>query len=104
MRMPGDASQRKMISAVTVLLLTVVVLCSSFFIAIEADHDCCGDENCPVCSCIEVCERILCQFGRGVHAVAVMLLPVVVLLTAAVVMVRERPWETPVSRKVRIEC
>ena len=104
MHLPKVTGQRKMISAVTVLLLTVVVLCSSFFIAIEADHDCCGDGDCPVCSCIEVCERILCQFGRGVHTVAVMLLPVVVLLTAAVVLVRERPWETPVSRKVRIEC
>ena len=104
MRMPGDASQRKMISAVTVLLLTVVVLCSSFFIAIEADHDCCGNEDCPVCACIAMCERILSQIGRGTAVVVAVFVPVVALVTAAVAIVRERPWETPVSRKVRIEC
>ncbi|MBO4627409.1 MAG: hypothetical protein J5645_05500 [Lachnospiraceae bacterium] len=104
MRLLRDANQRKMLSAVTVFLLAVVVLCSSFFLAVEADHDCCGDEDCPVCSCIELCERILCHFGRGALAVAVMLLPVVALFAAVVAAVRERPWETLVSRKVRIEC
>ena len=104
MRLLGDSKQRKMLSAVTVLLLTVVVLCSSFFLAVEADHDCCGDEDCPVCACIELCERILCHVGRGALAAAVMLLPVVALFAAAVTATRERPWETPVSRKVRIEC
>lgn len=104
MHLPNVTGQRKMISAVTVFLLTVVVLCSSFFIAIEADHDCCGDEDCPVCACIAMCERILSQIGRGAAAVAAVFVPVVALVTAAVAIVRERPWETPVSRKVRIEC
>lgn len=52
--------------AVTVLL---VMLYSALFIAVEADHDCVG-ENCPICYQISVCQNTLKNLSLAVCAVA----------------------------------
>ena len=58
-RMVSEMEARKKIVALclaaTVLFVT---LCSAFFIAAEADHDCIG-ENCPICYQVNVCQNIL---------------------------------------------
>ncbi|MCR5138342.1 MAG: hypothetical protein K6C12_14845 [Oscillospiraceae bacterium] len=41
-----------------VLLAAFIVLFSVLFIALEADHDCCG-EGCAICAQIHVCEDLL---------------------------------------------
>lgn len=52
----------------TVLLAAAVLfvmLSSVFFIAIEADHDCVG-EDCPICYQISVCEHTLKSVGQTI--------------------------------------
>ena len=54
------------------ILLSVIVflamLCSSFYIAEEANHDCIG-ENCPICDQIRVCQNSLKTLSLAVSAV-----------------------------------
>ena len=55
----------------TVLLVAVVLfvmLSSVFYIAIEADHDCAG-EDCPICYQISICENTLKSVGQAVLVV-----------------------------------
>ncbi len=50
--------------AMTVLF---VVIYSALFIAVEADHDCVG-ENCPICYQINVCQNALKNLSLAVSA------------------------------------
>ena len=45
------------------LFLCAFVTCSAFFISMELDHDCEG-EDCPVCSVLLQCENSLHQMGN----------------------------------------
>jgi len=47
-----------------VLVLSV----SAAFLVVEADHDCCGDEHCPVCRMIAVNIRVLKALTLAVFA------------------------------------
>ena len=53
-------------------LLAVVMLFSVFYIALEADHDCHG-EDCAVCAVLSACERVLHRL-LGIGAAAVFML------------------------------
>ncbi len=48
----------KRFASALALLVAFIMLFSVLFIALEADHDCCG-EGCAVCAQIQVCENLL---------------------------------------------
>lgn len=48
----------KHFASVLALLVAFIMLFSVLFIALEADHDCCG-EGCAVCAQIQACEDLL---------------------------------------------
>lgn len=48
---------KRLVSALA-LLLALIMLFSVLYIALEADHDCCGDD-CAVCAQLQVCENLL---------------------------------------------
>lgn len=48
----------KQIRTLTALLLALVMILSISFIALNADHDCCG-EDCRICAQIRACEDLL---------------------------------------------
>ena len=50
-------------------VLAVVMLSSAVYIAVEADHDCSG-EDCAICHQINVCENLLKSIGLAGSAVA----------------------------------
>ena len=56
------------------VVLAVVMLSSAVYIAVEADHDCSGDD-CAICRQISICENLLKSLGlagaAAVFAVAV---------------------------------
>lgn len=83
-------------------IMLFAVVSSVFFIAAEAEHECSGD-NCPICNCIQQCERLLYHSGDGVpeHTAALWVAFSVFLsfLFFYPCFVRE----TPVSRKVRLD-
>ena len=48
----------KRLAAVLAVLLAFIMLFSAVYIALEADHDCCG-ENCVICAQLRACEELL---------------------------------------------
>ena len=51
-------------------VLTVVMLSSAVYIAVEADHDCSG-EDCAICRQISACENLLRSLGLAGAAAAI---------------------------------
>lgn len=51
-------------------VLAVVMLSSAIYIAVEADHDCSGDD-CAICRQISICENLLKSLGLAGAAAAV---------------------------------
>ena len=51
-------------------MLAVVMLSSAVYIAVEADHDCSG-EDCAICRQISTCENLLKSLGVAGTAAAV---------------------------------
>ena len=52
------------------VVLAVVMLSSAVYIAVEADHDCTGDD-CAICHQIGACENLLKSLGLAGAAAAV---------------------------------
>ena len=51
-------------------VLAVVMLSSAVYLAVEADHDCSG-EDCAICHQISVCEDLLKSLGLAGAAAAI---------------------------------
>ena len=51
-------------------VLAVVMLSSAIYIAVEADHDCSG-EDCAICRQISICENLLKTLGLAGAAAAI---------------------------------
>ena len=51
-------------------VLAVVMLSSAIYLAVEANHDCSGDD-CAVCRQISICENLLKSLGLAGAAAAV---------------------------------
>ncbi len=100
--MMRKGKQHNILSAVImIMMLLVIALFSAYFIAAEADHDCCG-EDCPICSMVQQCERALRETGDGMAAAAVSILPVLIFLFYTNLLTEVQPCATPVSLKIRL--
>ena len=62
--------KRKSLAVVLSIVLLAFFVCSIFFIAHEADHDCVG-EDCPICEEITILEKAIEELGTGVIAVLI---------------------------------
>ncbi len=85
-------------------MMLIVMLFSTFFIALHADHDHddhCPHEDCPVCVCMQMCENTVRLAGTGIVAVTVSLLLHTFLLSMSLPEI-SLLWSTPVSQKVRL--
>ena len=51
-------------------VLAVVMLSSAIYLAVEADHDCSGDD-CAICRQISICENLLESLGLAGAAAAI---------------------------------
>ncbi len=61
----------KRFASALALLVAIIMLFSVLYIALEADHDCCG-EGCAICAHIRACDDLL----RNLLAAAVLSAPV----------------------------
>ena len=52
------------------VVLAVVMLSSAIYIAVEANHDCSGDD-CAICRQISICENLLKSLGLAGAAAAI---------------------------------
>ncbi len=100
--MRGNLSNKKRtVAGIMSVLMLVAILFSAFLIAVEADHDCTGDD-CAICACIRQCEKTLHQFGDRIPEQATAILPTVFLFMNAILLSNEILQGNPVSRKVRL--
>lgn len=60
--------RNRVLTVLFAAMVLFVMLFSEFYIAVEADHDCTG-EDCPVCCQITICENTLKSVGQAVIAV-----------------------------------
>lgn len=86
------------------VMILACVLCSAVFLAAEAGHDCSGDDDCPVCSILEMCSNNLRRMAEGALCVlaCVAMLPLCVSALCIVPVTTELTKQTPVSQKVRL--
>ena len=101
MRNSSAAKVLRITAGIMGLMMLVLVLFSSFYIAAEADHDCCG-EDCPICACIHQCENTLRGIGDGAAVRSAAVAPVILILFAAAFVIATASQDTLVSRKVRL--
>ena len=101
MRNSSKSKFLKMTAGIMGLILLVIVLFSAFYIAAEADHDCCGGD-CPICACIHQCENNLRVIGDGTAVRSAAVVPVIHILFAAAFVITAVSHDTIVSRKVRL--
>ena len=62
------SKKNRVLTVLLAMAVLFVMLSSSCYIAIEADHDCVG-EDCPICYQISVCEHTLRSVGQAVLVV-----------------------------------
>ena len=82
-------------------LVLLILLFSSFYIAVESDHLCCG-ENCSVCITLHQCESILKIFHTAKEKVETSSVPLLLLSIVITFVSHFFFSETPVSQKVRM--
>ena len=95
-----NAKSKLAATALSVLLL-VTVLFSALFPAMEANHHCHG-EDCPICSCIAMCEKTLRVLGDGGILLVFAVFHVLFLALSVSSAVKDSLVQTLVSRKVRL--
>ena len=101
MRRCANSDLKRIAAGFLGLLVLAAVLFSAFYIAVEADHDCAG-EDCPVCLCIRFCADTLNLFRQKAITVARILLPALCFSAAAAVFSALMTEESPVKGKVRL--
>ena len=101
MRNSSTAKVLRITAGIMGLMMLFIVLFSAFYIAAEADHDCCG-EDCPICACIHQCENTLRGIGDGVTVRSAAVAPAILILFAAAFVIAAVSQDTLVSRKVRL--
>lgn len=95
----ANHAKRILAGVLALALLLALVLCA-LCIAVEADHDCTG-EDCPVCALVHQCENLLRQLAAAVAAAALLAFVALLGVSAASYACAVRR-ATPVSGKVRL--
>ena len=91
----------KTLTAFTGAAVLFVVLFSSLYIILEADHDCCGEE-CHICETLENCQATLHQIGAVPVAGSAVIASVFFFIALSLREVRRFSNETPVADKVQL--
>ena len=97
----GFDNFKRYAAGIFALMLLVVMLFSSFYIAVEAHHDCVG-EKCEVCLAIRQCEKLLHEISDGLIVLLAIILPLTVLSDHIIFKAPVLSKSTPVSVKVRL--
>lgn len=92
---------KKLLLGIVSCILLATMLFSAFFVIAEAGHDC-TDEDCQTCACIHLCEETLRQIGNGLAIILAVLISALLLYISVSLMAPCAYWQTPVSRKVRM--
>ena len=91
----------RIISAITVITVVFVLLFSILYIAVEADHDCTG-EDCPICEQIAICQQQLEQLSGGIAVIVTALFAFFGLYVFSVKYVTVQKLCTLITLKVKL--
>ena len=95
------SAAKRLATGIMGLMMLAVVLLAAFFIAVEAGHDCSG-EDCPICLCMEQCENTLRNMGDGLASFAVTAFFCFFAVLTAELFSPEITGITLVSQKIRM--
>ena len=91
----------KVLAGILGILVALSFVFSLFFVALEADHECEGEE-CHICRTLEVCEGILRQAGSAVTSKAALMATVWVVCLLAFPVITFVQDKTLVTDKVKM--
>jgi hypothetical protein len=91
----------KILAGIVGIMVALSFVFSLFFITIEADHECEGEE-CHICRTLEVCEGLLRQSGAAVTSGAVPVAAVWIICLVAVPVMTYVQDKTLVTDKVKM--
>lgn len=98
----GCISKNKRITAgILLVMLLVLVLFSTFYISSESEHDCVG-AKCHVCISIQQCENIMNQISNTMPVQIVVVAMLLLLCVLEFYVIRDFIYNTPISRKERM--
>ncbi len=100
MKRLNNKQMKRIYAGVLAIMMLAVLMLSSMFIAIEANHHC-EDDDCPICESIHQCLNILHGFGNK-GTVSLVIIPVIAVLANSYLPVCDIRFATLVSRKVRL--
>lgn len=91
----------KFLAGAVGIMVALAFVFSAFFIAVEADHDCEGEE-CHICRTLELCEGILHQSGSAVAVTAAAAATAWVVCAVSIPVAAYVPGATLVTDKVKM--
>ncbi|MDO4938577.1 MAG: hypothetical protein Q4E54_01280 [Lachnospiraceae bacterium] len=95
-------SDKKRVSAMLLAIAVLfVMLFSAFYIAKEADHDCCGGD-CSICYQISVCESTLKSVGQAIGMITLAIFVGVFVLLHLSYINKPARHSSPVTLKVKL--
>ena len=95
-------SKIKIVSGIIAMMMLLYIVFSTFFISLEANHQCCDGENCPICVCMQICQNTLHQISDFAVVAVFAFVPVLLCLGVFVSVSYNLKKETPVSYKIRL--
>ena len=95
-------SKIKIVSGIIAMMMLLYIVFSTFFISLEANHQCCDEENCPICVCMQICQNTLHQISDFTAVAVVSFVPVLLCVGVSFVISDNLVKETPVSYKIRL--
>ena len=96
-----ENNRRRMIAGARGFVVLIVVMFSSVYIARESVHDCHG-EACPICVCLKQCEDMLLKRCDRLPGLILISISLAVFMVSENLPISCLKYETPVSRKVRL--
>ena len=91
----------KILAGIVGIMVALTFVFSLFFVTIEADHECEGEE-CHICRTLEVCEGLLRQSGAAVTSGAVPVAAVWIICLVSVPVMTYVQDKTLVTDKVKM--
>lgn len=95
-------SKKKIAAGIIATMMLLYIVLSAFFISLEANHQCCDEENCPICECMQICQNTLHQISDFAAFAVFAFVPVLLCLGVFVSVSLDLKKETPVSYKIRL--
>ena len=95
-------SKKKIAAGIIATMMLLYIVLSAFFISLEANHQCCDEENCPICVCMQICQNTLHQISDFTAVAVFAFVPVIFLLGVSFVVSLNLIKETPVTNKIRL--